>query len=172
MATATLELHPYAAKLPDGSANNLPCAIGNYKGTQTAPPAVLYLATLDFDQVALEHAIWQFTVPTDYASAPVFKIEAFSGTASATTAIFEVRVFAVTPGGAEMVNDAFGGINTITLTMGGTAFTVVTGSVALGTLPGGGLAANDLIAIQLRRNAGTHAADCRVTMARLEYTTT
>ncbi len=127
-----------------------------------------------FDDSDAEYCYWQFQMPANYASAPVFHFT-FS-MASANTADdvqIQVSIGAIADGEA-MAGDAFDTPNGATITVDDTAGDLNVESIALANADS--VAANELVLLRFTRlgDAGpdTAAGDLQLLSARLDYTTT
>lgn len=180
MASGYINLSLGAAVPSDGSANNGAPAYQRVKSSDTAsstnsPP---YFFQLAFDAAADEECAWSFQMPGDYASGPILDI-LFKMTSATTGAVrFEGRIAAVTPGDATDVDaKAYATTNSNGVTVPATTAGKL-GSLSVTLTNADTLAADDLVIVQLRRDAdgttGTDDAtgDCEVVSARLRYTTT
>lgn len=177
MATGTVLLPIGAAIMTDGSASNATPALQRVKSSAAAPaPFFLQLA---FDGATDEMVYWSFRMPSDYASAPVLKVQYKCLSATTGTVRFEGRLAAVTPD--VDTTDVDAKALATTNSNGGTVPATTAGKLAeisITLTNADSLAANDFVIVMLRRDAdgttGTDdvTTDIEVVAASLEYTTT
>lgn len=98
MATATLNLPVTTARLSDGSTSNAAPQYSLRKGSETAPAK--HITTLDFDASTQENVTYQFTMPQNYASAPVLRLQ-WMANATAGSCVWACKLGAVTSGDAD-----------------------------------------------------------------------
>lgn len=153
----TIQLAPQAAKLPSSSAAALDGSENNYR--------------LLFDAASSECAIWIFSMPADYLSAPVFKAKYSMTSATSGSFNLDVSVMAVTPGDSADVNtDSYDTANNCDDgTVPGTAGFLDEISCTLTNLDS--VAANDLVRLKVCRDIGdTATGDAELIYATLQYT--
>lgn len=166
----TLTLSPGSAIFPDGSGSNLAPQLSVTKSTAVAPTPYFY--QLNFDAAQIEQCMWQFTMPLDYGSDPTLRV-GFKMTSAVTgDVVFDVRVFALTPGDAtDMDAKAFGSANNYTRAVAGTLGDVV--NVDMAVTNADSVAAGDVVVLYFARlgdnGSDTAAGDCEVVSAYLEY---
>ena len=127
-----------------------------------------------FDASTSECALWQFRVPADFSSAPVFKMLYSMTSATSGGVSIDVSVMATTPGDAADINtDSYGTVNNcddaaVPSTAG------FLDSVSCSLPNADSVAAGDLVKIKLCRAtadaADTATGDMEVVGASLEYT--
>ena len=98
MATATIILPVTAATPADGSASNAAPQYSRRKGTETAP--VKHYVTADFDAAADEHIVYNFQLPTNYASGGTVRLH-WMANATTGNVVWGSRVGAITPDDAD-----------------------------------------------------------------------
>lgn len=173
MATASIQLPPGAALLPDGSASNAAPAIQRVKSSAAAPTP--YFLQLAFDASTVEQCMWQLRMPADYASGPVLKCQYKMTSATSGTVVLEGRLAAVSDGDATDVDaKGFATANTSSATtVPGTAGHIDEISVTLTNADS--VAAGDFVVAYLARDADhasdTATGDLELVQALLEYTT-
>lgn len=175
MATGTIICTPGSAVLPDGSASNLGPGLTRTKSSGTAPAP--YFLQLNFDAANLESAMWSFRMPSDYASAPVLKVQ-FKMTSAVTGNVIVLGRLAATTSGDTTDTDAkvFATVNTSAATAvpATTAGKLLELSLALTN--DDSVAAGDFVTLYVARDGAsgsdTAAGDMEVVMVALTYTTT
>lgn len=143
----------------------------------TNPPGIDYSSgrpKLLFDDTTPEIAYWVFRMPSNYASAPVAKIQYSMASATADDVEFEVSVMAVTDADSQdMDSDSYDTANSGSATVPGTAGYLDEISIALSNADS--VAAGDYVAIRLARDADDATnddatGDAEVWAFSLEYT--
>ena len=174
MATGTVLLLPAAAIIPDGSTNNVGCAVSMNQGTQATRK--VHMLTLDFDGAGatVESAWWVFRLPADYASGGSLVIH-WMANATTNAVKWQTQVGAITPDDADTpLEHALGAAATVTTNVNTTEARRLTSSSI--TLTMDSAAAGDLIELVLYRDpadgSDTSTADAEVTGCSFEYTTT
>lgn len=158
MATGSILLNPSSAILPDGSASNAAPAMQRVKSSASAPS--IHFTQLAFDAATDEMCYWQFRMPADYASAPVFKCQYKMASATSGTVVIEARVAAVSDGDSTDIDaKALATTNaSAATTVPGTAGFLDEISVTLTNADS--VAAGDFVVVSLRRDAdSTNATD-------------
>ena len=128
-----------------------------------------------FDAGTVEHAVWQFRMPANYASALVAKIQYTMASATTGKVDFEVSVMAVTDAEAQDLDaDSYDSVNAANATVPGTAGYLDEISITLTNADS--VAVGDYVRIKLERDADdgtddTAAGDCEVRNFVVEYTT-
>lgn len=175
MATGTIFLSPLGATLPDGSASNLAPAMLRFQGTEASPKK--HFLVLSFDGAGnKELAFWTFRMPTDYASAPILKLQWMANTTSAQSVVWSTQLGAITAGDADTpVEHAAAAASSTTTGVNTTeARRLNETSITLANLDSA--AAGDLIFITIYRDSADGSDTCTVDAeligAALEYTTT
>jgi hypothetical protein len=169
----TVNLTPASATFPDGTASNLAPQLARIKSSAAAPTP--YFFQLSFDAGQTEQAMWQFVVPSNFASAPVLNVQYKMASATSGDIRLDARVGAVTPGDAtDLDAKAFAAANLLTDTVPGTAGHVKEAAIPLANADA--LDAGDLAIVYLARLGGdgadTAAGDCEVVSVVLSYTAT
>lgn len=128
-----------------------------------------------FDASTSETMHWTFRMPSDYASAPVLKLQYSMASATSGTIEFEAAIMAVSDGDAAAVDtDSYDTANTGSATVPGTAGYLDEVSITMTNADS--LAAGDWVALRLSRDADdgsndTATGDLELIAASLEYTT-
>lgn len=169
----TVNLTPASATFPDGTASNLSPQLARVKSSAAAPSPYFY--QLNFDAGQTEQAMWQFVVPSNYASAPVLSLQYKMASATSGNVRLDARIGAVTPGDAtDLDAKAFAAANLLTDAVPGTAGHVKQADVPLANADS--LAAGDLALVYLARLGGdgadTATGDLELVAAFLSYTAT
>lgn len=171
MATGHIPLFP-GGVLPDGTTNNLPADI-TYELLGTATPKVTRIMAA-FDAAADEHLLFEFILPSDWASGGTlrgkFKMAGAQG--AATDVVWKASAAGVADGSAEPTT--WNTEATATVSVANDAADVVREfSIALTTT---NFAANRKVTIYLGRDADNAAddatGDAELTAMTFEYTTT
>lgn len=145
----------------------------------TNPPGVGHVQSrmkLLFDDTTPEICRWVFRMPSNYASAPVGKIQYAMASGVANEVEFEVSVMAVSDGDSQDLDaDSFDTANSGSATVPGTAGYLDEISVTLSNADS--VAAGDWVCIMLARDADDATnddatGDAEVWAMSLEYTTT
>lgn len=145
----------------------------------TSPPGLAFSNSIPkvlFDDTTPEAMYWQFRMPQNYASAPVFKLQYSMASATADDVDFEVSVMAVTDGDSQDLDaESYDTVNSGNKTVPGTAGYLDEISIALSNADS--LAAGDYVRIKMERDADDATnddatGDCEVWATSLEYTTT
>lgn len=161
-ATGTIILPVQAAKLPTSN----PCAIDagevNWR--------LLCDATTD------ESGVWQFRMPTNYASGLVVKIQYSMASATANSVTFEGYIMAVSDNDtADVVTESYDTVNFGSATVPGTAGYI--DEISINLTNADSLAAGDFVKFKFARDAnGTNGTDnatgdAEILNISLEYTT-
>jgi hypothetical protein len=154
--TGSVQLLPRAASLPTSNSALIDASENNTRA--------LFDATIPWC------LWWEFSLPPDYASTPVMKIQYSMTSATSGSLNFDVSVMAVTPGDAADANtDSYDTANACDdAAVPGTAGHMEEISCALTNFDSG--AARDLIRLKLcRDSAGTATGNAELLRARLEY---
>lgn len=173
MATNQIDLNLAAAEPPDGSTSNIPPNMVKRKGTETAPAKFEKVA--QFDASTRQDLWWTKTMPQNYASAPIARIQ-WIANATAGSVVWGMRVGAVTPGDADTpLEHAMATASTATTAANATeAFRLCETLITLANLDS--LAPGDLVNFNLYRDA-TNGSDTTSVVAEvlsvtIDYTTT
>jgi hypothetical protein len=172
MALGTIFLSPGGAVMPDGSASNLAPALLRAQGSETSPKKhYLYLA---FDGAgAKELAWWNFRMPTDYASAPILKIQ-WTANATSGSVVWSTQLGAVTPSDVDtpLEHVLAAASSATTATNATEARRLNESSITLANLDS--VAAGDLVFLTIWRDSANASDTCTVDAelvgASLEYT--
>jgi hypothetical protein len=173
MATGQIQLHVAAAALPDGSTSNTPPVLALRKGSEAAPAKFFRVA--QFDASTRQDLWWAFTVPQNYASAPILRIQWFAN-ATAGSVVWGGRIGAVTAADADTpVEHAMATATTVTTAANTTeALRLVDSTITLANLDS--VAVGDLVFVNLYRDAAngsdTTTVAAEVIAASIDYTTT
>lgn len=173
MATASIPLLIGAATPPDGTANNAAPAIQRAKSSASAPTPYFLQAACDAS--TKEQLMWACRMPSNYASAPVLKVQYKMASATSGNVVIEGRLAAVSDGDTTDVDaKAFGSANTSAATaVPGTAGYLDEISLALTNADS--LAAGDYVVVYLARDAAhasdTATGDMEIIGVSLDYTT-
>lgn len=173
MATGTIPLYVEAAQPPDNSASNAAPASQSYKGTNTAP--AVFGRRYAFDASTNEHLWWKVRWPSDYASAPIIKLQ-WATTAVTGSCVWGSKIGAITPADADTYLEHVPAAASTVTTAANTveARRVTESSITLANLDS--VAAGDMVYVLVYRDAAngsdTVAADVELLTATLEYTTT
>lgn len=173
MATATIGLPVTAGILPDGSSGNAAPAFTRRMGTETNPKKA-YM-TADFDSAADEHLWFTFTMPQNYASAPIVRL-LWMANATTGSVVWGARLGAVTAADADTpVEHAEAAATTATAAANATeARRLVSTTITLANLDS--VAAGDLVFLAVYRDADngsdTVSVDAELVSASIDYTTT
>ena len=163
MATGTIILPVQAAKLPASNPAQIDAAEGNWR--------------LLFDDTTDESCLWQFRMPTNYASGLVAKIQfSLAATASGTdTAAFETAIMAVTPeDAADIVTDSYDTVNAGTLALANNQTAGYLKEISITQTNDDSVVAGDYMKFKLNRDVSADdvVGDLEVVAISLEYTTT
>jgi len=175
--TATILLMPAAAVLPDGATNEAAPAIVRNQSSFAAganAPKVHFLS-LDFDPTTDEYCFFGFRMPSDYASAPVLKVQ-WMANAVANSVIWVCKVGAVSPADADTpIEHVQGADNSATTAVNTTEANRLT-ETSITLTNADSLAPGDLVLLTVFRDAtaagDTCTVDAKLVAASLEYTTT
>jgi hypothetical protein len=175
MATGTILLSPGSAMLPDGSASNLAPALLRFQGTEASPKK--HFLVISYDGAgAKELAWWSFRMPTDYASAPILKIQWMANTLSAQSVVWSAQLGAITVGDTDTVLEhASAAASSATQSVNTSeARRLSEASITLANLDS--VAAGDLVFLTIWRDSAdasdTCTVDAELVGAALEYTST
>lgn len=172
MATGDIILTPGAANLPDGTASNAAPALQRTKSSAGAPG--IYFLQLAYDAATEEWATWQFRMPTNYASAPVARLQYKMASATTGAVVWDARIGAVSSGDATDVDaKGFAAANAATSSVPGTAGHLLEVPVTLTNADS--VAAGDLVVVRVARVAAdaadTAAGDAELVTVAITYTT-
>lgn len=173
MTVATIVLPPGSGTLPDGSSSNAAPQMSRRKGSETAPAK--HLLTVDFDASTDEHLWWVFTMPQNYASGPIVRLQ-WMANATSGSVVWGSQIGATTPADADTpLEHALGAATTATTAANTTeARRLVETTITLANLDG--LAAGDLAYLLVYRDANNGSDTCTVDAelvgCSLDYTTT
>lgn len=171
MATASLELTPASANLPDGSAGNLAPGMSRRQGTETNPKK--HFLTLDFDGAGnKEVAWWVFVLPADYLSGGSLDL-LWQANATSNAVKWQAQVGAVTPDDADTpLEHAEAAAATVTTNVNATEARRLTKSTIALTMDSA--AAGDVLFLALFRDSGdaadTATVDAELLGALFSYT--
>lgn len=96
MTTADISLTPGSALFPDGSTGNEAAGLVVTKASGSAPN--VFVITLRYDASTNQRAMWQFTMPNNYASGPTLTVHGWADTATSGNVLASGRMAAWTPG--------------------------------------------------------------------------
>ena len=157
MATKSLNLSVLGALLDTTNPPGIEIASGIYR--------------LLFDDSSQEYCFWQFNMPGDYVSSPVFKFTFSMASATSGNVVCEIDVKAVTENTEDIDSAAYGSTNSITQAVAGTGGYTTQASESLAN--DDSLAAHDFVQIRFSRNGGsgsdTATGDFELLDAKLEY---
>jgi hypothetical protein len=149
---------PAAIWIPSNDASGFASAQMQVKQSSDTVPSPRWLEWL-FDAAADEHIVCAFTLPQNYASAPVLKIQ-FKMTSATSGAVGWVcKVMALTPADAsDMDAETWAAANTVSETVPATAGYLDEASITLTNFDSG--AAGDICVMMLYRDGdGTEVTD-------------
>lgn len=173
MATATLNLPVLAGVLPDGSSGNAAPQFNRRMGSE-ANPKKSYV-TADFDASTDEHLWFTFTMPQNYASAPIVRLQ-WMANATTGSVVWGARLGAVTPADTDTpIEHAAAAATTATTATNTTeANRLNVTTITLGNLDS--VAAGDLVSLLVYRDADNGSdgvsVDAALIAASIDYTTT
>jgi len=165
LATASIILPIHGAKLVGGAVT----AGSPTQGMGIDGGSALWKGL--FDTTTAEAAVWQFRMPTNFASALVSKIQFAAASATSGTVAFDIAIWAVADG-EDVDTVSFDTVNsTGAITVPGTAGFLDSLSTALTN--DDSVAAGELCAVQLSRDVALDSAtgDAEVLSFSLDYTT-
>lgn len=128
-----------------------------------------------FDTSSTESALWQFKMPTNYASGLVAKLQYSMASATADKVDWEVEIMAVADGEQIDASASFDTVNEVTggTTVPGTAGFVDT--ISITCTYADSVAANELVLLRVNRDHDdaddTSTGDAELLSLSLEYTT-
>lgn len=166
MATGHIILDVSAARLPSSGAATKETVYGtNFPFVQ-----------LDFDGASDEAVYWGFRMPSNYASAPVLKIQWKSSDTAGSNVVWASQLNAYTPGTdtANYETDTLATADTVTATDSTSAHAIVEASITISNTDS--LAAGDAVILKLYRDADNgsdtlNSIDAEVVNVMLQYTT-
>ncbi len=159
---------------PDGSASNAAPALNRIQGTDSAPKKHFLVAA--YDASTAEHLWWQFTMPVNFASAPIMRLLWMANAVTATAVVWGSKIGAVTPADTDTpVEHAMAAATTATTNINTTeARRLIETQITLANTDS--VAANDLVFLLVYRVAGdgadTCAVDAELVSVSIDYTTT
>lgn len=174
MATGSILLDIAAARVPDGTTDNISPAIQRIKGVQTGAAVFLLVAAFDGAGSVPENLYWSFVMPANYSSGGTLKVTGMIGSSTGNVAVMQAQVAAVTPADADTpLQRAFSTAATVNITANTTEVRrLLTGDI---TLNMDSAAAGDLVTIRLFRDpangSDTHTTDFECTGCEFTYTT-
>jgi hypothetical protein len=173
MAISSLGLAPRSAIVPDGTTNNAAPQYSLRKGSETAPAK--HIVTADFDASTAEHLWWAYTMPQNYSSGPIVRIQ-WMANATTGSVVWGAQIGAVTPADADTpIEHVLATATTATTATNTTeARRLNETTITLANLDS--LAAGDLFLLHVYRDAAngsdTCTVDAEVIAFSLDYTTT
>lgn len=171
MTTATIGLPTASATMADGTASNAAPQYRRIPGTDTSPHKVLIV--LDFDPSTQESCFFIFTMPQNYASAPVLRVQ-WMANATSGNVIWGAQLGAITPADADTpIEHAGAAATTATTNVNATEANRLTQStITFANLDS--VAAGDLVVIRLYRDAATDtcSVDAALVDVSFDFTTT
>jgi len=173
VTVATIVLPPPSGTLPDGSTSNLAPGFSRRKGTETAPAK--FLMTADFDASSVENLWWTFTMPQNYASGPIVRLQ-WMANATSGSVVWGAQIGAITPADADTPIEHVLATATTATTAANTteARRLVETTITLANLDS--LAVGDLLVLRVYRDAANGSDTCTVDAelvgCSLDYTTT
>lgn len=174
MATASVQLLPISATLPDGSTFNAAAALARVQGTVAVSidPKKHYLV-LDYDATTDEFAWWTFRLPDNYASGGTGYVQ-WHTTTIAGSVVWGMRVGAITAGDADTpIEHATVAVTALTGVNATEANRLVSTTLSLSM---DSAAAGDLLTVAVYRSAAnasdSASVDARLVAAEFMYTTT
>lgn len=172
MATGTLILPLQGAVPADGSTNNAAPEIVRVKGSASAPAP--HFVEARFDAAADEHLWWVFRMPSDYASAPVVKLQ-WKSNATSNSAVWGTRLGAVTPADTDTPNEHATATAQTTTTATNTTEARRLNETSITITNTDSVAAGDWVALLVYRDADNGsdnlAVDAELCAVSLDYTT-
>lgn len=172
MATGSILLSIAGATPPDGSTNNAAPEIIRVKGSASAPAP--HFVEARFDAAADEHLWWQFRMPSDYASAPVVKLQ-WKANATANSCVWGCRLGAVTPADTDTPNEHATATAQTTTTATNTTEARRLNETSITITNTDSVAAGDWVALLVYRDADNGsdnlAVDAELVAVTLDYTT-
>jgi hypothetical protein len=173
MATGVIPLSVLAGVPGDGTSGNAGPQLVRRVGTETNPKK--QFMTADFDAATAEHMWWTFTMPQNYASAPVVRLM-WQSNATTNSAIWGARLGAITPADTDTpIEHAQATASTTTTATNATeARRLNTTTITLANLDS--VAAGDLVFLLVYRDAANGSdnltVDAELIDVSFEYTTT